>query len=91
MGKDFIAPELEAKVLAHTKLLGPGESDTISFAAPTDCRRLHLHLLLPGALRHRDEGRADRPVIRCNPPNTSYETTTLLLIALAAAAARRRA
>lgn len=34
MGKDFIAPELANKVLAHTKLLGPGESDSISFAAP---------------------------------------------------------
>lgn len=34
MGKDFIAPELANKVIAHTKLLGPGESDTISFAAP---------------------------------------------------------
>ena len=33
-GRDYIAPELAAKVIAHTKLLGPGESDTISFAAP---------------------------------------------------------
>jgi azurin len=30
----FIAPEQQAKVLAHTKLLGPGESDTITFTAP---------------------------------------------------------
>jgi azurin len=34
MGKDYIAPEFANKVLAHTKLLGPSESDTISFAAP---------------------------------------------------------
>lgn len=34
MGSEFIAPELKNKVLAHTKLLGPGESDTVSFAAP---------------------------------------------------------
>ena len=34
MGTEFIAPDLKDKVLAHTKLLGPGESDTISFAAP---------------------------------------------------------
>ena len=34
MGKEYIAPELANKVIAHTKLLGPGESDTISFAAP---------------------------------------------------------
>jgi azurin len=34
MGRNFIAPELDSKVIAHTKLLGPGENDTISFAAP---------------------------------------------------------
>jgi len=34
MGKEYIAPELADKVIAHTKLLGPGESDTVSFAAP---------------------------------------------------------
>jgi azurin len=34
MGKDYIAPEFANKVLANTKLLGPGESDTVSFAAP---------------------------------------------------------
>jgi azurin len=34
MGRDYIAPEMESKVIAHTKLLGPNETDTISFAAP---------------------------------------------------------
>lgn len=34
MGNDYVAPELEDKIIAHTKLLGPGESDTITFAAP---------------------------------------------------------
>jgi azurin len=34
MAHDFIAPELQSQVIAHTKLLGPGETDTISFAAP---------------------------------------------------------
>lgn len=34
MGTDFISPDLKSKVIAHTKLLGPKESDTISFAAP---------------------------------------------------------
>lgn len=34
MGKEYIAPEMANNVIAHTKLLGPGESDTISFAAP---------------------------------------------------------
>ena len=36
MGKEYIAPEMESKVLAHTKLLGPGESDTITFVAPKE-------------------------------------------------------
>jgi len=31
---DFIAPDQQPKMLAHTKLLGPGESDTINFTAP---------------------------------------------------------
>jgi azurin len=35
MGKDSIAPETLGDVIAHTKLLGPAETDTISFAAPT--------------------------------------------------------
>ena len=34
MGSDFVAPELKSNVIANTKLLGPGESDTVSFAAP---------------------------------------------------------
>jgi azurin len=33
-GQDYIAPEFEKDVIAHTKLLGPGESDTITFTAP---------------------------------------------------------
>ena len=34
MAQEFIAPELKSQVIAHTKLLGPGETDTVSFAAP---------------------------------------------------------
>jgi len=34
MGTEYIGPDVKNKVIAHTKLLGPGESDTISFAAP---------------------------------------------------------
>jgi len=30
----YIAPELADKVIAATKLLGPGESDTVTFVAP---------------------------------------------------------
>jgi azurin len=33
-GQDHIAPELSNKVIAHTKLLGPGETDTVTFNAP---------------------------------------------------------
>ncbi len=32
--QDYIAPEFANSVIAHTKLLGPGESDTITFTAP---------------------------------------------------------
>ncbi|MGV3532163.1 MAG: plastocyanin/azurin family copper-binding protein [Chthoniobacteraceae bacterium] len=35
MANEYVAPELKSKVLAHTKLLGPGESDTITFVAPS--------------------------------------------------------
>lgn len=34
MANDYVAPELRGSVIAHTRLLGPGESDTITFAAP---------------------------------------------------------
>jgi azurin len=33
-GQDYIAPDFAKDVIAHTKLLGPGESDTITFTAP---------------------------------------------------------
>lgn len=48
MGKDYIAPELANKVIAHTKLLGPGESDTISFAAPKAPGAYHYICSFPG-------------------------------------------
>jgi azurin len=35
MANDYIAPEMKDKVLAHTKLLGPGESETVTFVAPS--------------------------------------------------------
>lgn len=35
MANEHIAPELVEHVIAHTKLLGPGEFDTITFTAPT--------------------------------------------------------
>jgi azurin len=34
-GHDYVPPEMEKKgVIAHSKLLGPGESDTVEFSAP---------------------------------------------------------
>lgn len=32
--QDYIAPDSVTDVIAHTKLLGPGESDTVTFTAP---------------------------------------------------------
>lgn len=34
MANDYVAPEMASHVIAHTKLLGPGEFDTITFTAP---------------------------------------------------------
>lgn len=34
MANEYIAPELKNHVIASTKLLGPGESDTVTFQAP---------------------------------------------------------
>lgn len=31
---EYVAPAMEKDVLARTKLLGPGESDTVTFTAP---------------------------------------------------------
>lgn len=34
--QDYFPPELAGEVLAHTRLLGPRESDTITFKAPAE-------------------------------------------------------
>ncbi len=34
-GNDYIPKNLEKNVIAHTKILGPGESETITFDAPS--------------------------------------------------------
>jgi azurin len=34
--QDYFPPELAGEVLVHTKLLGPKQSDTITFKAPTE-------------------------------------------------------
>jgi azurin len=33
---EYIAPDQAARVLARTKLLGPGESESVTFTAPTE-------------------------------------------------------
>ncbi len=33
---EYVPPAMESQVVAHTKLLGPGESDTISFTVPSE-------------------------------------------------------
>ena len=33
---DFVPADRAGDVIAHTRLLGPGESDTITFTAPTE-------------------------------------------------------
>jgi len=33
---DFIPMALSSQIVAHTRLLGPGESDTVEFSAPTE-------------------------------------------------------
>ncbi len=32
---DYVAPEMASKVIAKTKVIGPGESETITFTAPS--------------------------------------------------------
>ncbi len=32
---DYVAPEVAGQVIAKTKIIGPGESDTITFTAPS--------------------------------------------------------
>jgi len=48
MANEFIAPELKSKVIAHTKLLGPAENETISFAAPRTPGAYHYICSFPG-------------------------------------------
>jgi azurin len=34
--EDYLPPDLAGEVLAHTRLLGPQQSDTITFKAPAE-------------------------------------------------------
>jgi len=47
-GKDYVAPETEKDVIAKTKLLGPGESDTVTFTAPYVKGRYEFVCSFPG-------------------------------------------
>jgi len=48
MGNDYIAPDLVSEIIIHTKLLGPGEEDTISFAAPREPGNYEYICTFPG-------------------------------------------
>ncbi len=45
---DYVAAEKPEVIIAHTKLLGPGESDTITFKAPTKKGRYTFLCSFPG-------------------------------------------
>lgn len=45
---DYVPTEFAAKVIAHTKLLGPGESDTITFKAPSEAGNYDFLCSFPG-------------------------------------------
>lgn len=45
---NYIAPEMKDKVIAATKLLGPGESDTATFVAPTTPGKYDFLCAFPG-------------------------------------------
>lgn len=44
----YVPPKFASKVLAHTKLLGPGESDTITFTAPKTPGKYEFLCSFPG-------------------------------------------
>lgn len=47
-GKGYIAPEYADQVVATTKLLGPGEKDTITFTAPAQAGDSPFACTFPG-------------------------------------------
>ncbi|MBE2204980.1 MAG: azurin [Chthoniobacterales bacterium] len=44
----YVPPQFASKVLAHTKLLGPGESDTVTFTAPKTPGKYDFLCSFPG-------------------------------------------
>lgn len=48
MANDYVAPEMTTHVIAHTKLLGPGEFDTITFNAPKEAGDYPFVCSFPG-------------------------------------------
>lgn len=48
MANNYVAPELKEHVIASTKLLGPGEFDTITFNAPKDAGDYPFLCSFPG-------------------------------------------
>ena len=45
---DYVPADMASSVIAHTKLLGPGESDSITFKAPTKKGRYTFICSFPG-------------------------------------------
>jgi azurin len=45
---EYVPVEMSDVIIAHTKLLGPGESDTITFKAPTKKGRYVFLCSFPG-------------------------------------------
>ena len=60
---DFIAPEEAFHVLAKTKILGPGESESVTFSAPKETDFYYYVCTFPG---HYDAGMRGLLVVRNN-------------------------
>ena len=81
---DYVPPASK-EVLAHTKLLGPGESDTVTFNAPFVPGRVSLSLLVPGSLHSGHEGLHDSEINSDNQnnenPNKYWISGAIALVA----------
>jgi azurin len=47
-GNDYIVPERENEVIVRTKILGPGESETVTFTAPSEPGSYQYVCTFPG-------------------------------------------
>ncbi|GAA5482574.1 plastocyanin/azurin family copper-binding protein [Haloferula sargassicola] len=49
-GNDYIPPDMEDQVITRTKILGPGESETLTFNAPSEPGDYVFYCSFPGHL-----------------------------------------